>query len=160
MIATLVSTAVGLAKDWMEGRQRDRKLRAELKDKRLAEEAKSQRALIKRSSLAMRVASFALLIAPFLAPAAPGVEISDVQKYFDEAIAAVPDWWIGALQAAYAAIWAGAEAGRRRALGEERRVGELDAEAQQALNKTRERQRRQREAPDTEARDDLEEGLT
>jgi len=125
---SMVSGAIELGKKWLSGEQKENKLEKELESQKLAERAKTERALIKRSSKLLRILSFGILVAPFVAPIFPGVAVHDVAKYFSQAVSAVPNWWIIALQTAYAAIWAGAEVRNLRASGEDRRLAEKAAE--------------------------------
>jgi len=125
---SLISGAISLGEKWLTGESQDDRLEKELQSQTVREVAKTRRALIKRSTSRLRFFTLIILTAPFIAPIFPWVSVADVQAYFNNAIEAVPQWWVASLQAAFAAIWAGAEVRNLNAGRDERRLAEREAE--------------------------------
>lgn len=135
----LISTGMGLVEKFIAGESQEERLEKELKSQKVTEIAKTRRALIRKSTSRLRFFALFILTAPFLAPLLPWVTITDVQLYFDQAIAAVPTWWSASLQAAFAAIWAGAETRNLNAGRDERRLAEKEVEVEKEEPKTADR---------------------
>lgn len=125
----LVESGMGVVEKFIAGESQEERLDKELKSQKVAEVAKTRRALIKKSTSRLRFFALFILTAPFLAPLLPWVSVGDVQAYFDQAINAVPGWWSASLQAAFAAIWAGAETRNLNAGRDERRLAEKESES-------------------------------
>lgn len=127
-VLSALETGMGLVEKFLAGEAQEDKLDKELKSQKVAEIAKTRRALIRKSTSRLRFFALFILTAPFIAPLLPWVSIGDVQQYFEQAIAAVPPWWSASLQAAFAAIWAGAETRNLKAGRDERRLAEKEVE--------------------------------
>ncbi len=129
-LVSLVTGGIGLAEKLIMGESQEDRLEKELASQKVSEVAKTRRALIRKSTSRLRFFALFILTAPFIAPLLPWVAVADVQAYFDQAIAAVPTWWSASLQAAFAAIWAGAETRNLNAGRDEKRLAEKEAEAE------------------------------
>lgn len=138
-----IETGMGVVEKFIAGESQEERLDKELKSQKVAEVAKTRRALIRKSTSRLRFFALFILTAPFIAPLLPWVSVGDVKLYFDQAIAAVPEWWSASLQAAFAAIWAGAETRNLNAGRDERRLAEKESESSTSEPTNGDRQDRQ-----------------
>lgn len=129
-VVSLITGGIGIAEKFIMGESQEDRLQKELESQKVSEIAKTRRALIRKSTSRLRFFALFILTAPFIAPLLPWIAVADVQAYFDQAIAAVPTWWSASLQAAFAAIWAGAETRNLNAGRDEKRLAEKEAEVE------------------------------
>ena len=105
-IVSLGGSVVNLAKGWLDNRGKVQAAKAENEARLLASvqshNAKWEMASLASSGKGLKWASFALFSFPLIWAI---FDPEGVATYFNESIAAVPDWWVQTYMAASGSIW-------------------------------------------------------